>query len=170
MTQRFTALADVLQYLNDAGYKLAKSTLYKHKGEGKLRPQKDGSFARADVDRYARTFLKNAFGQTDIEEDAQLQREKLEAEARKAKAQAVHWELKTQIDSGQYIDRALFDGELAARAAIFKSDLENFFRSAAGEIIHKVNGDQQLAPDLIDFMLERLEVFMGLRLDSGQSY
>lgn len=151
----------ITAYLKEAGYKVSQSTVYKHRDEGRIPAQKDGSFMVTDVDRYASMHLKRLDGSTASEDGEQLQREKLEAETRKAKAQAKHWEMKTLVESGQYIDRDLFNGGLAARAAIFRNDLETFFRAQAGEMIKRVDGDTAKNPDLIDFCLERMEVFLG---------
>ena len=151
----------ITQYLKDAGYKVSQSTVYKHKDEGRIPVQKDGAFLVTDVDRYASIHLKSLDGSKSTEDTDKLQKKKLDAEARKALAQAKHWEVKTHVESGQYIDRDLFNGELAARATIFRNDLETFFRSNAGEIIKKVDGDGSKNPDLIDFCLERLELYLG---------
>lgn len=151
----------ITEYLKDAGYKVSQSTVYKHRDEGRIPVQKDGTFLVKDVDRYASMLLKPLDGSKPTEETEKLQKKKLDAEARKALAQAIHWEVRAQKDSGQYIDRDLFNGELAARATIFRNDLETFFRSNAGEIIKKVDGDRSKNPDLIDFCLERLELYLG---------
>jgi hypothetical protein len=152
---------EITRYLKDAGYKVSQSTVYKHRDEGRIPAQKDGTFLVTDVDRYASMHLKPLDGSKHTEATEDLQKKKLEAETRKAGAQADHWEMKTLKDSGQYIDRDLFNGELASRATIFKNDLETFFRSNAGEIIRKVDGEVGKSPDLIDYCLDRLEVFLG---------
>jgi hypothetical protein len=152
---------EITRYLQDAGYKVSQSTVYKHKGEGRIPAQKDGTFLVTDVDRYASLHLKPLDGSKHTEATEELQKKKLAAETLKAQAQAKHWDMKTNVDSGQYIDRDLFDGELAARATIFKNDLETFIRSNAGDIIRKVDGDVGKSPDLIDYWLERLDVFLG---------
>ncbi len=151
----------ITAYLKDTGYKASQSTVYKHRDEGRIPMQKDGTFLVKDVDRYASMHLKALDGSRPSEDAEQLQREKMEAETRKAKAQAKHWEMKTLVESGQYIDRDLFNGDLAARAAIFRNDLETFFRSNAGEMIKRVDGDTVKNADLIDYCLERMEVFLG---------
>jgi len=150
----------VAEYLKDKGWKVSKSSVYGHLKEGKIKAV-DGVFHIKDVEKYAALHLKRQDGTSPAEEAGQLQKEKLEAETRKAKAQAKHWEMKTLIESGQYIDRDLFNGDLAARAAIFRNDLETFFRSNAGEMIKRVDGDTVKNADLIDYCLERMELFLG---------
>lgn len=55
---RFDNLHAVLAYLQGEGWKIKKSNLYAHRKHGKIFPDTDGTFARAAVDKYARTFLK----------------------------------------------------------------------------------------------------------------
>lgn len=150
----------VTEYLKDKGWKVSKSTVYGHLKEGKIKSV-DGVFQIKEVEKYAGLHLNRMDGTNPAEEAGKLQQDKLEAETRKARAQAKHWEMKTQVESGKYIDRDLFNGELASRAAIFRNDLETFFRSNAGEIIKKVDGDGTKNPDLIDYCLERMELFLG---------
>ncbi len=68
-----------------------------------------------------------------------------EADRRKAIAQARHWA----------------EMQLAARAMVLKSDMENFFRSRAPEIIAKCDGKQEFAPDMIEYLLTNLEAWLG---------
>lgn len=152
-----------MAYLQGKGYKCGKSVVYNHVNDGKL-TKKNGEFQTRDVDRYASLNLRledgGAFsGQAEIIED--FQRIKLESEAKKSQAQAIHWEMKTGILSGQLIDKDLFYGEMAARAAILKSDIENFVRSYASTMANVVDGDLTKVPDLIDLMLEQVEIILG---------
>ena len=55
---RFDNLHAVLAYLQGDGWKIKKSNLYAHRKNGKIIPDTDGTFARAAVDKYARTFLR----------------------------------------------------------------------------------------------------------------
>lgn len=153
---------DVVTYLQSKGYKCGKSVVYNHVNSGKL-SKKDGEFKARDVDKYAALNLKLESGpspsvQGDIEE---LQRVRIESDARKSQAQAIHWEMKTGIMAGQLIDKELFYGEMSARAAILKSDFENFVRSYATNMANVVDGDLTKVPDLIELMLEQVEVFFG---------
>ena len=84
-----------------------------------------------------------------------------EADRRKALAQARHWEVKTKILEDLYIDREWAEMQLAARAMVLKSDMENFFRSRAPEIIAKCDGKQEFAPDVIEYLLTNLESWLG---------
>ncbi len=153
---------DVVDYLRGKGYKCGKSAVYNHVRRGLL-AKRNGEFKPRDVDKYAGLYLTlesdgadPGGGDLDL-----IQREKLTADAEKARAQAEHWKLKTLVDSGRYIDRDLFFGEMASRATILKSDLENMIRSGAGAMVQTCEGDPVKVPDVIDFWLKKLEVTLG---------
>lgn len=155
-------MLDVVTYLQGKGYKCGKSVVYNHVNTGKL-SKKNGEFQAKDVDRYAGLNLKLEDGKPHVFQDGidELQRVKIESDAKKSQAQAIHWEMKTGILSGQLIDKDLFYGEMAARATILKSDFENFVRSFATSMANVVDGDLTKVPDLIDVMLEQVEIFFG---------
>jgi hypothetical protein len=161
-TQTLKNLLSVVRYLKEQGYKIGKSAVYKHQQEGKIRPNKDGVYALDETERYAATYLKKSDGTTPASAELdKKQREKVDEETRKIKAQAEHWEIRTSILKGSFVPRELFEHELAARATIFRSDIENFIRGQAQAAINLVSGDQNKAPDLIDFMLGQLEVWLA---------
>jgi len=54
----FKTLPDVLAYLKFAGWKITRPSLYRHGKQGKLLPEKSGTYSQKKVDRYALTFLK----------------------------------------------------------------------------------------------------------------
>jgi len=149
----------VSEYLTTQGWKAGRSTIYKHQKEGKLRAQQDGSFRISDAEKYASSFLKRLDGSQADKLD-QLQKERLIAETRKSLAQAEHWEKKTQVFTGEFVPRDLFERELAKRAAVFRSDLENFARAEAAGIIHLVGGDAGKVSDLINYLLGKTDDFL----------
>lgn len=151
----------VVDFLQAAGWKVKKSSAYQHHKEGKIKSKKDGTFRVQDAEKYAVTYLKRLdTGTMAAGEADKLQQEKLQAETDKMKAQARHWQVRAQVIEGNYVEKSLFEGELARRASVFKNDLENFCRSQAPEIIHRVSGDVALIPDLIEFLLEQTESFL----------
>lgn len=161
-TNNFKNLLEVVDFLNSAGWKVSKSAVYRHRSQGKIGPQPDGSFAVADVERYARDWLKRVDGSggpSNVE--SVEQRDKKQAETRKVSAQAEHWEIKTKILRGEYVERVAFERGLARRAAVFKSDIENFIRNNAGEMIVLVGGDATRAPDVIEFWLDAAEKWLA---------
>lgn len=154
----FPNILAMVEYLQAGGWKIAKSLAYKHRNEGRIRPQQDGLFHNKDVQKYARTFLRRAdTGKTVSDNFDAQQNEKQAAETDKLKAQARHWGMKAGILEGLYVEKGLFERELARRAAVFKNDIDSFIRSQAAGIINMVAGDAAKTPDLIEYMLEQAE-------------
>jgi hypothetical protein len=143
----------VVDYLTKAGWRLKKSTAYKHHEEGKLRPGKDGTYAIAKVDKYAATFLKKLDGTTNDELD-RFQANRAQAEMEKTKNQSEHWALRNKMLKGTLVEKGEFERALAQRAATLKVDMEAFIRSGAGGIIKLVGGKADKTPDLIEYMLD----------------
>jgi hypothetical protein len=142
----------VVEYLTAAGWRIKKSTAYKHHKDGILRPGSDGKYSRATVDKYAATKLKRLDG-TKKDQIEKLNEARQKAETRKLQAQAEHWELKSKIAQGQYVPKDTFERELARRAMVFKTDMEAFCRSQAGAVIGLVGGDKDRTPDLTEYLL-----------------
>jgi hypothetical protein len=163
LNQTFKGILDVVKFLDAAGYKISKSTVYRHRSEGRIRPAADGSFTLAMVNKYASDFLQKKYGggSGNVKHLEFVVNDKQTAEARKVAAQAEHWEIKTKILRGEYIERASFDRALARRAAVFKSDIENFIRTHCGEMINIVKGNSIYLPDLTEFWLEQAEKWLG---------
>jgi hypothetical protein len=151
---------DVVDYLSGQGWKVKKSAVYKHRKEGKIRPQADGTFRIADVDRYAETYLKRKDGSESGKLD-KLQQEKLVAEISKTKAQAEHWVNKAKASSGSYIPKDQYERDLARRAAVFRSDLETFARADAADMVSLVAGDAGKIPELVTWLLGRFDGFLA---------
>ena len=163
-TETLKNILEVVEYLKADGWKVSKSAVYRHRDQGKIATGGDGLFLMADVERYARDWLKRLDGSggkraNDI--DPVEQREKKAAEARKVAAQAEHWEIKTRILRGEYVERVAFERALARRAAVFKSDIENFIRNYAGEMIALAKGDATRTPDVIEFWLNESEKWLA---------
>ena len=161
--KNFQNIMEVVKYLRSAGWKATKSTVYRHREQGLIGPLPDGTYSRDDVQRYARDRLGRVSGagpavrsKAAVDQDT-----KSAAEARKVSAQAEHWEIKTKILRGEYVERSAFERALARRAAVFKSDIENFIRNNCGEMIAMVAGDATRMPDLIEFWLEQSENWLA---------
>lgn len=155
----FKNLLIVRSHLNKIGYKVSKSTLYEHTRKRKIKPRQDGLFYIGDVEQYAHDYLKQK--NEPVKESSDIaQRRKNEAEARKLEAQADHWEMKSKIESGAYVERAAFELELTKRAMVFKNDLESFARSKAPEICNMVKGNDALIPALVEYLLDEFATFL----------
>ena len=161
--ETFKNILDVVKFLDAAGFKISKSTVYRHRSEGRIRPDADGSFTAVMVKKYASDFLqrKDGSGPAKVKNVESVINDKQTAEARKVSAQAEHWEIKTRILRGEYIERSSFDRALARRAAVFKSDIENFIRTHCGEMINIVKGNSIYLPDVTEFWLDESEKWLG---------
>jgi hypothetical protein len=156
----FKNIQMVADYLRGMGYKVSKSTVYDHAKAGKIKARKDDLLYLSDVDQYANAYLRLKNEQHSKSTDA-LQRRRNEAEARKMEAQAEHWELRSKIASGAYVERDAFERALAQRAMVFKYDLESFARSYAPNICQVVDGKPDLISDLTEYLLERFAQFLN---------
>lgn len=156
----FLNLQSVSDYLRIQGWKVSKSTVYDHAKARKIKPRADGLFHLADVEIYAESYLSKKNMPKSSQSDT-MQRRRNEAEARKMEAQARHWEIKSQVEAGAYVEREAFERALTQRAAIFKNDLESFARSHAPEICHLVKGSEGLIPALIEHLLDEFAIFLN---------
>ena len=157
-TEPLKSLHAVVKYLEGKGYKIKKSSVYNHQAAGKIRPNKEGLYPIAAVDKYAQVHLKLADGTPSGGKLLdKAQKEKADAETREKIARARHWELRTGTLEGKFVPRDLFEKELAGRAAIFRTDLENFFRSQIPAIVNIVSGDPAKIPELMSFCIDALE-------------
>ena len=152
---------EVFEYLKAQGNKISKTKLYDDVAKGKLPIQKDGTILKKDLGWYVKHPASNLVAGTAAVSLPQnlddVQVRKIEADIRKSEAQALLAEKKAGMLSGQLIDKDLFYGEIAARSAVFKSDLINFFRAKASDMIDLVSGDQKKATDLMEFCIFALE-------------
>jgi len=150
----FPNLLAVIDYLKINNWKIGKSRSYEHKKEGKIKQQANGTFRLSDVEKYAATHLKRSDGKTASGSLEKFAEEKAQAELDKTKEQLEHLRLKNKLARGMFVPREAFEQELAKRAAVIKSDGENFFRGGAEKTIAMVGGDPSRAPALIEYQLD----------------
>lgn len=149
----FSNSAKVLLYLQEAGWRVTKSTLYRHQGEGKIRSRPTGAYHLADVEKYARTFLKQAATGKRVQERVDdLQRKKLEKELQNLELEISRKTFAFDRDQGKYIPKELMDIELAGRAGILEAGLKHWIQSHAADWIRLAGGDTKKAGELIQFM------------------
>lgn len=163
----FKNVKAVLEYLQDQGFQVTKSTVYRHAKDGKLVASADGTFSESAVTGYAATFLArpaDADGDGGVEDVAV---EKAKADARRSKAMAKLAEERARRESGRYVPKEDFDRALAQRAMLFKMDLKNFAHAGAPEICAVVDGDHTLVPDLILLLLRKFEDFLDRYAQPG---
>ena len=160
----FPNLLEVSKYLTAQGWKLSKSTLYNHRTAGRIAPGQDGKFSREAVDQYALANLKRTDGAPSTPETTELdrlQRESIEEELAHRRINRRRAELKLQSEEQLLIPRDAIEKERAARAAVLRSDYDNFCYTQAPAIVDVVAGDQAKTPDLIAYLLSAGELWFA---------
>jgi hypothetical protein len=154
----FTTIADVLDYLKNDGWRVTKTSLYRHQKEGKLLPRPDGTYHPKDVEKYARTWLKQqSTGKRVNEKMDELQRKKLEMELDGLELQKKRNQLSYERDLGRFVRREDMEIELATRAGILDAGLKHWVKSHAAEWIRVVDGNMQKIGELISQMNRELD-------------
>lgn len=149
--KNFHNLASVLKHLQNEGWKITKPSLYRHQKEGKLLPDKDGSYNFRAVAKYARTFLKlTATGKRVSEATDELQRKKLVKEIARLELGLERDQFAMEKEKSLYIRREEMDIELAGRAGILIAGLKHWVQSRAAEWISLTGGNMKLTGELIN--------------------
>lgn len=158
----FDKLADVLKYLTDNGWKVTKPSLYRHRKEGKLLPEKDGSYKLRTVMKYSKTFLKiAATGMRPQETTDNLQRKKLEQELKNLTLKNEREKFNYEKDKGLYIPRGQMDIELVGLAGLFWSELKNAVLTETAGWITTVNGDMRKQGELQNQIMDKIDQIMN---------
>ena len=147
-------LAEALEYLNDEGYKVGKSKLYEDAGT-RFGKQPDGSVTKRTLDKYANDWLDLIDASDKAAPSAEA---KAREEAALAKARRLKLEHELEVEKGKWVKKSEQSQMLAARAALLKDSVgTNFIHRYAEDIIELVGGNQDKAPDLIVFYIDRVE-------------
>jgi hypothetical protein len=167
--ESFANVLEVLEHLQEDGWKISKPTLYRHVKDAKLQPAADGSFTRKAVQAYARTHLQLK-GTRQKQKEGDLQRKKTELEIDFKKEQLKRERFKREIEEGKYIPREDMDLELAARATVQDHEWTRVFQSRASEICELVEGKTEHVAELIRFLLEIKDEIMNEFASTRQWY
>lgn len=163
----FKNVKAVFEYLQQQGYQTAQATLYRHAKAGKLVSNDDGTFNESAVTGYASTFLTL---DSEADEDGDLQRQKAEADTRRAKALAQVAEAKARELDGAFVLRTEFDRALALRALLFKTDLTNLIYDLVPEFCAILGGDAEAIPEAIQVGLGRLSTALARYAEPGRVF
>jgi len=156
--QPLANLAEVLEYLRAADWKVTRTSLYRHHGEGKLAPGADGKFTLRAADKYARTFLKQvATGKKVGERMDELQRRKAELEVTNLDLERQRKELSIGREQGRFIPKEQMDIELASRAGVLYAGLRHWIQTRSAKWIRAVAGDMKKVGELINLMSRDLD-------------
>jgi hypothetical protein len=146
-------IAEVLAYLQESDWKVTKTSLYRHHKEGKVAPRADGAYSLKDVEKYARTWLKQQSTGKKVQEKIEdLQRRKLEADLKNADLSYDRSKFAHEIALGKYLPKEQVILELTGRAAGLIAGSMHTIQSHAAEWIRLVHGDMKYVSDLINNM------------------
>ncbi len=150
----FESLESMRRWLEGMGYKVSKSTIARHKDEGKIRL--DATERQAI--KYAESFLKLAdVGKRAVDESADENRRLLAAKALKEEEIYLLTRNKRLREEGKLIPADRVSQDMAARAVMLKSGLKHLVQSQALALVHLVGGDPRKAPLLIDELSGRID-------------
>ena len=147
----FKGIPEALGYLKGENWKISQAKFYDDVRF--IKRQKDGSFTKKEVDKYATQFLQKRDG-SDIEIDPL---EKLKEETRFTKERADKVAFENEIARGNYILKSDAEQQLSARAAFLKSGIQGFFHSMSAKLIELAEGKPEKGPDVLDFCLKEVE-------------
>jgi hypothetical protein len=153
-----STIADVLEYLKAGGWRVSKTSLHRHRNEGKIIPREDGRYHLRDVDKYARTFLRQAStGKRLSEKLDELQQKKAQLEIDNLELQRNRSRLAYEKEQGRFIPREQMEIELAMRAGILDAGLKHWVRAHTAGWIRLVDGNMDKVGELINKMSRDLD-------------
>ena len=121
-------------------------------------PRSDGLYLLKDVEKYAKTFLKQqSTGKRVNERWDELQRKKLEKELQNLDLDYERKRFNHEKDLGKFIPREQMEIELASRAGILDAGLKHWIQSRAADWIRSVDGDTKKVGDMINMMNRDLD-------------
>jgi hypothetical protein len=147
----------VVEYLKSRGWKIKKSTAYQHVKDKSLQRQANGTFSINDVENYAVRCLKRLDGASAKKSIDDMHTRKFIADVAAAEYEARIKKKKAEAIEGKYVDREIFEDELATQALAFRNALHTFIHSQAEEIVNFVGGDISKIPDLIELLIVRAD-------------
>jgi len=148
----FKNALEISSYLEAEGWKVAKSTVYKHIKKAKLRPDIDKKhYSLKAVLRYAKTFLVTRETKQKLA-DEELARKKQKKELEKLDEEIKRQGIKRLADEGRYIPRESFELELAGRGSVLETGLKGEIQTRTAELIDLIEGNQRKAKDFVSEM------------------
>ena len=151
----------VLDYVAEAGRKVAKSKLYADVNDGRLRRQTDGSFQIKHVEKYLKSLPVAGNNEAFVDEVEKFQLRIDKAKLRRLEADAAAAEFSLEKQKGLYARRDEVMVELAGRAVALREGLKSAFESAMPELVEAVGGDALKVPALRTVLERIVDTSMG---------
>lgn len=143
---KFPSMRKAADALYDAGYEVSRSKMSRDKKNGLIDFNPDGSVDQREVEKYSRLLKKREAALEDNHEKVAVKSE-WEIKTLKIKHEKLLFEL--EREKGKYIERSLFEAELAARAAILEAGLKHYFSSKIQELVALVGGKPEKSPEFM---------------------
>lgn len=143
---KFPSLRKAAEALHNAGYEVSRSKMSRDKKNGLIDFNPDGSVDQKEVEKYARLLTKREPALEDNHEKAAV-KSAWEIKTLQIKHEKLLFEL--EREKGKYIEKAMFEVELAARAAILETGLKHYFSSKIQELVALVGGKPEKSPEFL---------------------
>ena len=155
---RFANRLEAWQYLQDSGWQIGRSQFYAHCKEGRLRREKDGSYLRERVDKYAELHCRLAeTGERVNDRIAKMAEEKATTELEREKVRLQKEQHDLALRLGDYVARDEVELMIVGRAVAMLSHLKAMVQMRAGDLIELVEGKQERVQELIAVLHEHIE-------------
>ena len=146
----------VLAYLQETR-QIKQAKLYKDVRAGFLRRQKDGTFKRSDVDRYAASLKPLALPERQADDLSALAKQEQEERVLSLIEKRKSIVFDREVKQGKYILRDEIALELAGRAMALSVGLRSALQVAAPELVAAAGGDKDRADDLVRELEKHLD-------------
>ncbi|HEA68550.1 hypothetical protein LCGC14_0944730 [marine sediment metagenome] len=157
----FANRLEALKQLERLGYKIKKSKLYKDAKDGLLRLQPDGKVLEKDLDRYARLArLDKPAARSGVNIDDVLA-DTANATLKKLQEQIKDLELKNEVATGQHVEKALVDMEMASHIAVINAGFDQVISESLPEVIDVVNGDSTKLAEAMELVANKKAEMMN---------
>lgn len=144
----FQDIKSVLAYLQESR-QIKQAKLYKDVRAGFLRRQKDGTFRRSDVDRYAASLKAVALPERQTDDLSALAKQEQEERVLSLQEKRKSVVFDREVKQGRYVLRDEIALELAGRAMALSIGLRSALQVASPELVQAVGGDKNRADDLM---------------------
>ena len=144
----FTDIKSVLAYLQESR-QIKQAKLYKDVRAGFLRRQKDGTFRRSDVDRYAASLKPVALPERQTDDLSALAKQEQEERVLSLQEKRKSVVFDREVKQGKYVLRDEIALELAGRAMALSVGLRSALQVASPELVQAAGGDKNRADDLM---------------------
>jgi len=151
----FQNLITAMIHLDQSGFKISKSKIYRDKDKNFIKVEPDGTVLESEIRAYASTLERKDGGSLEDLNDVHLRKANKDVELRDLKIKRMQFDL--DKERGLYIERKLFEAELAARAMVFESGFRHTFTMHLREWVAMVGGRLEKEADFLQALNHALD-------------